>query len=387
MGSVATAGIVTYDPDEAEPQTDDLSDCFGSAATQDKSFPPTTLVGPSTSSGSTFGTEPVQGPVALVLDSTGSWMFVLNRESQNVAVLPTRRRSGDDLFATARTTIRDLVPVGRGADGIALRRDGHKAYVYNQFDHTITVIEQHRGKVVRGETIRVAEDVLEPLVAQGRMMFFDALDERINNPLTTAVSCNTCHSEGGREDGHVWGFPDGQRQTPALVGRHLSETAPFHWTGEFDTMKDFMDHTAVLRMGGRGIGPLELTKLEAYMNHAPPPENPHALSQPSEAQIRGAQVFQQAGCSECHLGQARTDNKNHDVGTLREEDVHPELGKLTELNTPSLLGVSRTAPYLHDGSAQTLRDRIVNNPDDRHGKTSQLSEQQVDDLVEYLRTL
>ncbi len=388
-GSVATAGIVTYDPDDASPVTDDLSDCFGSAATQDKSFPPTTLVGPTTSSnnGSSFGTEPVQGPVATVLDPTGTWMFVLNRESQNVAVLPTRRRGGDDLFASAGTTIRDLVPVGRGANGIAIRRDGVKAYVYNQFDHSITVLQAQNKNVVRGETIRVAEDVLDPNVAQGRAMFFSALDTRINNPITTAVSCNTCHSEGGREDGHVWGFPDGNRQTPALIGRRMGETAPFHWTGEFGTMKDFMDHTAVLRMGGEGVGAAELSRLEAYMNWAAPPENPHALAQPSEAQVRGAQVFQQAGCSDCHQGQARTDNKNHDVGTLREADVHPTLGRLKDLNTPSLLGLARSAPYLHDGSAKTLRERIVNNPGDLHGKTSGLSAQQVDDLVEYLKTL
>ena len=47
----------------------------------------------------------------------------------------------------------------------------------------------------------------------------------------------------------------------------------------------------------------------------------------------------------------------------------------------------RTAPYLHDGSAATLRDVLTRgNPNDQHGRTSQLDLQEIDDLVEYLLT-
>jgi cytochrome c peroxidase len=57
-------------------------------------------------------------------------------------------------------------------------------------------------------------------------------------------------------------------------------------------------------------------------------------------------------------------------------------------DTPSLLGVYRTAPYLHDGRAATLHDLLTTaNAGDRHGRTSQLSDTQVHDLVEFLKAL
>ena len=59
-----------------------------------------------------------------------------------------------------------------------------------------------------------------------------------------------------------------------------------------------------------------------------------------------------------------------------------------KLDTPTLIEIWRTAPYLHDGSAATLRDVLTTgNPGDRHGKTSHLKAAQLDDLVAYLLSL
>jgi cytochrome c peroxidase len=52
------------------------------------------------------------------------------------------------------------------------------------------------------------------------------------------------------------------------------------------------------------------------------------------------------------------------------------------------LGLARTAPYLHDGSARTLRDRISQSrTTNQHGLTSGLTDAQIGDLVEYLNSL
>ena len=59
-----------------------------------------------------------------------------------------------------------------------------------------------------------------------------------------------------------------------------------------------------------------------------------------------------------------------------------------EFDTPTLRELWRTSPYLHDGSAATIRDVLTaRNPKDEHGKTSQLTAQQIDDLAEYLLSL
>ncbi len=55
--------------------------------------------------------------------------------------------------------------------------------------------------------------------------------------------------------------------------------------------------------------------------------------------------------------------------------------------TAPLTNIALTAPYLHDGSAQTLEEIwTVYNPDDKHGRTNDLTKDELNDLIEYLRT-
>ena len=48
----------------------------------------------------------------------------------------------------------------------------------------------------------------------------------------------------------------------------------------------------------------------------------------------------------------------HDVGTLTEASGQRLGGDLTGLRTPPLVGLSWSAPYLHDGSAETLEEAV-----------------------------
>jgi cytochrome c peroxidase len=75
--------------------------------------------------------------------------------------------------------------------------------------------------------------------------------------------------------------------------------------------------------------------------------------------------------------------KFHNVGTLGKFDQPAD-----RFDTPSLIEVWRSGPYLHDGRAATIRDVITTfNRDDRHGTTSKLTPQQLDELVEYVLSL
>jgi hypothetical protein len=58
------------------------------------------------------------------------------------------------------------------------------------------------------------------------------------------------------------------------------------------------------------------------------------------------------------------------------------------MDTPTLIECWRTAPYLHDGRAATMRDVLGEaNPDDRHGRTSGLTPIELSDLAEYVLSL
>jgi len=86
----------------------------------------------------------------------------------------------------------------------------------------------------------------------------------------------------------------------------------------------------------------------------------------SEAAVRGWDVFQRAGCAQCHSGVLITDMQFHNIG-IGMDKADPDLGrfKVTNLEqdkgafkTPTLRDVSRSAPYFHDGSAATLEEAV-----------------------------
>jgi cytochrome c peroxidase len=140
---------------------------------------------------------------------------------------------------------------------------------------------------------------------------------------------------------------------------------------------------------------LRLADLVLYIRHLPlrPNRWRAADGRLTPAQERGRTIFYRAvdklgqpipqsnQCAYCHSGPKGTSQKSFDVGT----------GKPTDnsglLDTPQLMNVALTAPYLHDGSAQTLEEIwTVYNPHDQHGRTNDLTKDELNDLIEYLRT-
>jgi cytochrome c peroxidase len=153
-----------------------------------------------------------------------------------------------------------------------------------------------------------------------------------------------------------------------------------------------MAQTVNHRMGGTGVTDAMEKQIQAFIGYQPLPDNPFKTDVLTPAQQRGAAAFVKAQCGTCHLGQALTDNVFHLVGTQvanAADGVDDNLARLVHggFNTPSLIGLARTAPYLHDGSAQTLMDRVSNDEGGQHGVTSSLTDQEKGDLVEYLKTL
>jgi cytochrome c peroxidase len=129
----------------------------------------------------------------------------------------------------------------------------------------------------------------------------------------------------------------------------------------------------------------QVEDLLAYMVSLRPEPNPHRMPDGSltEGAQRGKVIFEnKAGCARCHPAPYFTDRKSYDVGAPTATD--PSI----KYDTPTLVEVFRTAPYLHDGRALTIRDVITkHNPGDVHGHVSGLSPQEIDDLVEYVRSL
>jgi YVTN family beta-propeller protein len=383
-GSVAAPAVLTF-TESGEAQVDDLLAC--AVGTNER--PPMLL-------GSNSPGVPVQGPTAIASDPSGAFLFVANRESNNVSVIPTTQRTPAAASNFAKPLSvgvsgeQQVVNVGAGPSGVAVSRDGTTAWVFNAFDHSLSKLSATNGLVRQTQVQVLAADVLPANVVAGRKLFFSATDTRMNNPGQLGISCSTCHVEA-REDGHVWNTTEGPRNTPALTGKKLERTAPFHWNGEFDTVSQFMLHTTRDRMGGAGPTREMESQLMAFISSVEAPDNPFTTGTPADVLARGKAAFDKAACGSCHSGEALTDNRFYDVGTYVTGGPVPDRQEFLfhgGLNTPSLLGIARTAPFLHDGSAPTLKARILMGKEqNRHGNTSQLSAQEVDDLVAWVRSL
>jgi hypothetical protein len=126
-------------------------------------------------------------------------------------------------------------------------------------------------------------------------------------------------------------------------------------------------------MNGRGLSPDQVTALTSYLLALPPPRIP---TRDAAVVERGAAVFDEAGCDTCHAGARMTDRSLHTI---------PGIG--SPYDTPSLIGLAASAPYYHDGSAETLDDVLRSYGIGREmADFSELTLAQKSDLKAFLET-
>jgi cytochrome c peroxidase len=196
-------------------------------------------------------------------------------------------------------------------------------------------------------------------------------------------TCSSCHPNGDA-DGLVWDLErDGVgnfKRTKSLLG--VKDTAPYGWHGSSPTLADRIQGT-LRTLHRHEPTDEELADLVAYLETLPPPKPPVPKESQRPAIARGKAIFHGQGqCSTCHHRNALDDGKTHDVGTRGPTDTQDRF------DTPALLGLSRSASYLHDGRARTLEEIFTRyNPQHRHGAAHELSEEELAELVAFLKSL
>jgi hypothetical protein len=199
------------------------------------------------------------------------------------------------------------------------------------------------------------------------------------------IACMNCHPEGG-DDGHVWTFQLDSgtrvRRTQALRGGVITASAPYHWDGDMPDLQALCDEVFTHRMGGDSLSAQQTPVLARFLNSLP--RIPVSRSLDPVRVEKGQAIFEGSGaCATCHTGGRGTLTANMDVGKT------DSIGEHAPLQVPMLLGIADRAPYMHDGCAKTLLDRLNDTKcaGTAHGNTAQLSDDDKQNLVEYLESL
>jgi DNA-binding beta-propeller fold protein YncE len=347
-------------------------------------------------------------PWAVAFSGDGRRLLVTHAGTQELSVIdfPTlRERSAANPTPWIPPGARDLtmlagirrrVPLGVQGPRALLERAG-VVYVPGFFSDNLAVVDLNAPE----PSVRVAA-LQEPLrttpARLGEQYFHDA-----TLCFEQWQSCATCHPDG-RSDALYWDLlNDGLGNTKDTKSLLMSAlTPPLMWRGVR------ADAAEAVRAGIHHIqfaepDPEQVQALTEYLRHMKAVPSPHL-----NAGVPETPQTQQAGCGKCHApevprgsltaaarrGKMLFEGKAgcatcHPHPTFTSgQTVDPGLGSGIPYDVPSLVEVWRTAPYLHRGEALTLRETITNfNFLQQRGRTKDLNEQELHDLLEYLQSL
>jgi YVTN family beta-propeller protein len=337
----------------------------------------------------------------------GRWTLVTASGSNIVSIMDTSklrtllmnntskcRLELADRLDSANQFVVDRLATGRNPTDVVTSADGHFAYIANRMDDTISVLDIARRQPA--ESIDLGGPRQLSRARRGQQLFFDA-----SHCYQGKMACATCHPHEGLSDGLAWSLETPQLGRDVVENRTLYSiegTEPFKWNGKNpDLETQDGPRTAMYIFRSQGFSTSEVDDLVGYIFSLHLPRSPHLAidGQLTAAQARGQSLFfrdkanggaplsplQQ--CPTCHSPLTHFTSKIQiDVGTATKYDT------VSAFDVPQLEGAMMKPPYLHNGEALEMEEIWTRfNPKDKHGLTSDMNKAQLNDLIEYLKTL
>jgi YVTN family beta-propeller protein len=283
------------------------------------------------------------------------------------------------------------IGVGHGPRGLLVDPAGRFVYVADALSDTISIIDVATRRKV--DTIDLGGPIALSAERLGERVFHSA-----EVTYGRQFSCHSCHPDGGI-DGLTYDIePDGLGLNPVdnRTLRGILDTAPFKWTGKNPSLnRQCGPRLAVFFTRIDPFNADQVSALERYICTIPRNPNRYLTAgRLTPAQRRGKLLYErsytnsgkaiapQDRCVSCHPGPYFTNRQKADVGTQSALDTQGTF------DVPHLNNIYETAPYLHDGQAASLEEIWTRfNPDDRHGVTNDMTKDQLNDLIEYLKIL
>jgi len=294
---------------------------------------------------------------------------------------------------SAATFVARRLETGHDPRAIVVSPEGRFAYIANRLEDSLTVLDLAQLKVA--STISLSGPKELTALRRGERLFYSA-----KYCFQGQFACSTCHPNA-HLDGLAWNLETPQLGRDRVANRTLRgirETAPYKWNGRNpDLATQCGPRIAKFLFRSEGFNTQELEDLVTFLNQIPLAPNRHLApdGQLTEAQERGKQVYYrtrrndgaeipiQNRCETCHPADTHYTNRiSTDVGSANKYDTS------SYFDTPQLDRVYEDAPFLHNAQALTLEEIwTVFNNNDTHGVTSDMSKEQLNDLIEFLKTL
>ncbi|MBI2925140.1 MAG: hypothetical protein HYY24_05475 [Verrucomicrobia bacterium] len=324
------------------------------------------------------------GDVVTVIDleKLAKWLTTADETARHEAI--------EDLSLSSEYVVA-RIPTGRNPRHLVLSPDGWTLFVAERLDDAVLAIGTTSLRPLG--RIQLGDGGLDDPIRRGERVF-----TRASNTFQRQFSCRSCHPDG-HVDGLSYDFDGDGLGDNLLDNRTLlavANTGPFKWNGKNPSLDvQCGPRFARVLMRTDPFAPEDLKDLVAFIKSLPPPRTLHdPAARLTPAQERGRQIFfatttpsgkdipRERHCHTCHRPPLFTNRLLANVGSKGARDT-------TELfDTPQLLGIAMSAPYLHDGRAATLEELwTIYNTNDLHGVSSYMDKKQLNDLVEYLKTL
>jgi len=282
---------------------------------------------------------------------------------------------------SAATIVEKRLATGANPTTVVVSRQGDRAYVVNRLDDSLTVIDLATSRVA-GQ-IDLGGPKEESTLRKGEKLFHSA-----KFCFQGQFACVTCHPDN-HIDGVSWNLetPElGRDRVANRTLRGIAETAPYKWNGHNpDLETQCGPRIAKFLFHSEGFNKEQLADLVAFIKSIPLPPNRHLGpdGQLTLSQERGKAIFYQKNCDNCHPAATHyTALRSFDVGTANQYDTSGLF------DVPQLDRIYEKPPYLHNGEALSLEEIwTVYNNQDKHGVTSNMTKEQLNDLIEFLRSL
>jgi len=333
----------------------------------------------------------------------GRYALVTAAEANLVSIIDTARLSRRlrevppekiaDRLDSAREFVVRRLPTGHNPTSVVITPDSRQAYITNRLEDTLTVVDLTNLQV--SGTIDLGGPKAVSTLRHGERLFHDA-----SYCFQGQFACATCHPNN-HVDGLAWNLETprlGRDRVANRTLRGIADTAPYKWAGTNpDLETQCGPRIATYLFRSEGFNHQELEDLVAFIKSIPLPPNRYrsADGQMTEAQERGKQIFFRETRNDWTLIPVdQRCNSCHDPDMHYMLPVTVSVGSATPYDTnpfidiPQLERIYQRAPYLHNGEATTLEEIWTKfSPKDTHGVTSDLRKEQLNDLIEYLKTL